>query len=308
LEAFASVARTLSFSSAAEAMHLSQSSLSRTVKQMETRLGSRLLDRDTRNVGLTAEGRELLEVAEDTLACHRDGMTRMQTFLAGGRGTVSIATLPSIAASLLPAVISAFLAEHPDVQVRIHDELSETVLHQVGTGLVDFGLTTAPGPLEGITSAPLVVDRFYALMRDDHPLTARDSVSWAELARQPFIALGSDSSVRRLTDHAFAVADARVEHLVEARNVTTVGGLVAAGLGVSALPGLVWNLIGVPGLARRPITDPVVDRDLAVITAAGRSQSPGGQLLLDRLEQLEGDVDLPEGVWHAARDRRPVVS
>ena len=177
-------------------MHLSQSSVSRTVKQIETRLGARLLDRDTRNVGLTAEGRELLEIAEDTLAHHRDGMTRMQTFLAGGRGTVSIATLPSVAASLLPAVISAFLAEHPDVQVRIHDELSETVLHQVATGLVDFGVTIAPGPIEGISATPLAVDRFYALLRSDHPLTARESVSWAELARQPFIALGADSSVR----------------------------------------------------------------------------------------------------------------
>jgi DNA-binding transcriptional LysR family regulator len=286
-------------------MHLSQSSLSRTVKQIETRLGSPLLERDTRNVGLTAEGRELLEIAEDTLACHRDGMTRMQTFLAGGRGTVSIATLPSVAASLLPPVISAFLTEHPDVQVRIHDELSETVLHQVAAGLVDFGITIAPGPLKEISATPLAVDRFYALLRADHPLTARASVSWAELARQPFIALGAESSVRRLTDQAFAIADARVEHLVEARNVTTVGGLVAAGLGVSALPGLVWNLIGVAGLARRPITDPVVDRDLAVITATGRPQSPSGRLLLDRLEQLEGLVALPEGVmWHDAGQSR----
>ena len=277
-------------------MHLSQSSLSRTVKQIETRLGSRLLERDTRNVGLTAEGRELLEIAEDTLAYHRDGMTRMQTFLAGGRGSVSIATLPSVAASLLPAVISAFLTEHPDVQIRIHDERSETVLHQVATGLVDFGVTIAPGPLEGINATPLAVDRFYALLRSDDPLTANDTASWAELARQPFIALGADSSVRRLTDQAFAIADARVEHLVEARNVTTVGGLVAAGLGVSALPGLVWNLIGIPGLARRPITDPVVDRELAVITATGRPQSPSGRLLLNRLKQLKGVVELPEGV------------
>ena len=67
-------------------MHLSQSSLSRTVKQIETRLGARLLDRDTRNVGLTAEGRELLEIAEDTLARHRDGMTRMQTFWPAAAG------------------------------------------------------------------------------------------------------------------------------------------------------------------------------------------------------------------------------
>jgi len=290
------VARALSFSGAAAAMHVSQSSLSRTVKQIETRLGSRLLERDTRNVRLTAEGRELLEIAENTLACHRDGMTRMQTFLAGGRGSVSIATLPSVAASLLPAVISAFLAEHPDVQVRIHDERSETVLHQVASGLVDFGVTIAPDRLDGISATPLAVDRFYALLRSDHPLTARETVSWSDLAREPFIALGADSSVRQLTDEAFAIADARIEHLVEARNVSTVGGLVAAGLGVSALPGLVWNLIGVAGSARRPITGPVVDRELAVITAAGRSQSPSGRLLLDRLEQLEGVVALPEGV------------
>ena len=191
------------------------------------------------------------------------------------------------------------------MQVRIHDELSETVLHQVATGLVDFGVTIAPGPIEGISATPLAVDRFYALLRSDHPLTARASVSWAELARQPFIALGADSSVRRLTDQAFASAGARVDHLVEARNVTTVGGLVAAGLGVSALPGLVWNLIGVAGLARRPITDPVVDRDLAVITAAGRAQSPSGRLLLDRLEQRQGVGALPEGAtWHPIRTGR----
>ena len=247
LEAFTGVARALSFSGAAAAMHVSQSSLSRTVKQIEVRLGSRLLERDTRNVRLTAEGRELLEIAEDTLACHRDGMTRMQTFLAGGRGSVSIATLPSVAASLLPAVISAFLTEHPDVQVRIHDERSETVLHQVAAGLVDFGVTIVPDRLEGISATPLAVDRFYALLRSDHPLTARDSVSWAELARRALHRARRRQQRPALTDQAFASADARVDHLVEARNVTTVGGLVAAGLGVSALPGLVWNLIGVAG-------------------------------------------------------------
>ncbi|TPQ23161.1 LysR family transcriptional regulator [Streptomyces sporangiiformans] len=297
LAAYAAVARAASFTAAAAQMHVSQSSLSRAVADLERLLGAQLLERDTRNVQLTAAGAEALRIAEQIVNAHRAGMKELRRFLLGESGTVAVATLPSVAAVLLPQVISRFRTLRPQVTVRILDGLERSVLDQVLSGDADFAITTVGKSSVQLEQRPLVRDRFVAVLPTGHPLTERTEVSWEDLAREPFLAVGRNSSVRRLTDAAFAQVDAHEEPAAEAGSIATVGGLVAAGLGVSALPALVLPLTGAGQVVCRDLVGPVVDRRLDIVLRARRTLPLAAHRLLETLDELRvRGHDLPDGV------------
>ncbi|ANS63351.1 LysR family transcriptional regulator [Streptomyces lincolnensis] len=298
LTAYAAVARAVSFTAAAAEMHVSQSSLSRAVAELERTLGMRLLERDTRNVQLTPAGAEALRIADQILATHRAGIAQLGRYVAGERGTVALATLPSLAAVLLPPVISAFRDRRPEVTVRILDGLERAALARVVDGDVDFAITTVARPrTRGLDLRPLVRDRFDAVLPEGHPLAEREQVTWQELGREPFLAVGADSSVRRITDAAFAQAGVETHPAAEAGNVATVGGLVAAGLGVSAMPGLVHPLVPPGRWVRRPLVSPVVERRLYVVLPVRRTPPPGARGFLEQLEEFRtSSYELPDGV------------
>ncbi|MFF7394265.1 LysR substrate-binding domain-containing protein [Streptomyces scabiei] len=297
LSAYTAVARAASFTAAAAQMHVSQSSLSRAVADLERQLGVQLLERDTRNVQLTAAGAETLRVAEQIVTAHRAGMQELRRYLLGESGTVAVATLPSVAAVLLPQVISDFRERRPQAAVRLLDGLERPVLDRVLSGDADFAITTVASPPEQLEHHPLVRDRFVAVLPEGHPLTDRQEITWEDLARQPFLAVGRDSSVRRLTDAAFAQIDAHAQPAAEAGSIATVGGLVTAGLGVSAMPALVLPLTGAGPVVCRPLVDPVVDRRLDIALRARRTLPAVTQRFLQTLEEfrLRGHP-LPPGV------------
>lgn len=296
LAAYVAVAKSAGFTAAAAQLHLSQSTLSRAVADLERVLGVRLLERDTRNVQLTAAGVETLRVAEQIVDAHRSGMKELRRYLLGESGVVAMATLPSVAAVLLPGLISAFRRERPEVSVRIMDGLERAVLGRVLSGDADFAVTTVGAASDRLEHRPLIRDRFRAVLPEGHPLAERDELTWEDLATEPFLAVGPESSVRRLTDAAFAQAGAGAAPAAEASNVATVGGLVAAGLGVSALPALVLPLLGPGRVVHRELVAPVVERRLDVVVRARRTLPPAAAAFLDLLEEARAEGrDVPPG-------------
>ncbi|MET7518068.1 LysR substrate-binding domain-containing protein [Streptomyces sp. NPDC005480] len=296
LTAYVAVARAAGFTAAAAQLHVSQSSLSRAVADLEKQVGAQLLERDTRNVQLTAAGVEALRIAEQIVNAHRSGMKELQRFLHGESGTVAVATLPSVAAVLLPRVVSAFRRQWPRVTMQIMDGLEQSVLGRVLSGDADFAITTGE-PSGRLEHLPLVRDTFVAVLPQDHPLGEKPEVSWEDLAREPFLAIGADSSVRRLTDAAFAQAGERAAPAAEAGNVATVGGLVQAGLGVSALPALVLPLLTTGSVVHRPLSGPVVDRRLDIALRVRRPLPAAAQRFLDALREARAqEQPLPYGV------------
>jgi len=283
LEVYAHVARARSFTAAAAELLVAQSVVSRTIKEIERHLGAQLLSRSTRSVRLTPEGEHLLRLAEAVLRTHRDAGRAFDRYLRGDEGTVEVATLPSVAAVLLPSIVKSFVASHPGVHLRILDGLSHSVLDNVAAGAADLGITIGDWLPDGLTARPLVSDQMAVLLPPDHPLCEQPVLTWTQVAGEPVIALSSDSSVRMLTDQAFAAIGARVNTLIEAGNIATVGGLTAAGLGIAVLPTLVHPLLSFAGLTSRPLVEPTVQRHLAVITQQDAPLSPAAALFIAHL-------------------------
>lgn len=283
------VAREGSFTAAGERMRLAQSSLSRTVAEVERRVGVVLFERTTRRVLLTPAGQEFAQVAERVVAEFDRGIGHFAGFLAGTRGLVRIAALPSLAATLLPAIVSRFRRDHPDVRVQIEDGLLGQVLDRVRGGHVDLAVTVPTGPQDGLGFRQIAVDHFFCVFPRGHRFAAEpDPLPWTELGDEPFIAFDPASSVRAFTDRALREAEVRLGPVTEARNIAAVAGLAAAGLGVSAVPGLVLPLIEFAHLERRRLVLPELTRPIGVLYDPRRPQAP---VVKHFLKLLEGGTE-----------------
>ena len=206
---FLRVAETGSFSAAARLLAMSQPALSRTIRLLEEQIGVRLFDRDTRNVALTAVGRELRPVAERLTGDYAHAFGAFAQLVAGQRGRITVAALPSLAASVLAPAIATLRAERagcrradPGWPVRHGD------LDAVASGRAEIGLTVQPAANPALVYKPLLADAVGLVCRADDRLAASEALPWAVFKGARFIAMAQASSVRMLTDAAFLQAGA----------------------------------------------------------------------------------------------------
>lgn len=277
LEVFVCAARALSFTEAAQTLGISQPALSESIRRMEAELGLRLFDRTTRRLSLTKDGEALAGLAEEVV---RDVRAGLQDIAERGqrRPRVCIALLPSIAAAILPAATEALRRAFPDAELAVCDVLHERAVGLVEDGVADLAVTMRPaGDL--LTYEPLGADDVYALMRRDHPLAGRGALAWGALAGHPFVALARSTSVRRLVDGGLAAADVALAPRFEVEQIPSAVALVAAGLGVTALPALTFAMFPRQGLVMRRLEKPVVRRALGLITPTRRALSPAAAAL-----------------------------
>lgn len=277
------VAHRRSFTDAAESVHLSQSALSRAVNDVERRLGARLFDRTTRSVEPTAVGAELVRIGQSILDTHERGLNELALFRDGLGGVVRIAALPTIAATMLPDLVAELRVSAPDIVIDISDTLAHVATDRLLAGAVDFAITVNENLPDEVEFTPLAKDRFHVVFRDDHPFHGRDQVTWEELAAQPLVAFGEDSSLRALTDQTFADLELAPSVAAEAQNIAVIAGLVAADLGVAAAPAMVLPLMSFADLSAAELVEPTVDRELGLVYVPGRSISPAAQRVADTL-------------------------
>jgi LysR family carnitine catabolism transcriptional activator len=283
LEAFLLVAETRNFRLAGERLHVSQPALSRTVQSAEHKLGARLLDRNTRRVDLTRAGEELLPIARRIVGEFHGSLSDLSEFMAGRRGRVTIAGLPSVVAALLPPAMVAFQAAYPGVTISLQTLSDEFVQEMVVDGRADFGISVAPASRSGVAFEPYARDEFVLICGRDDPLARRRRVDWQLLATRPLIASGPASSIRRLVDHVLEQTGITVEPSYESTHISVVGALVGAGLGVAPVPRLALRLIDMSRIVVLPLGRPALYRDIGILTRAGRSLSTAAASFLAAL-------------------------
>jgi len=147
-----------------------------------------------------------------------------------------------------------------------------------------LALTVNPVPSVKLAYKRLFQDEFCLVCRRDLPIALTDSAAWSVFVAHPFVAMSSASSVRSMTDAAFLQAGLAVKPLYECAHLATAGGLVAAGLGITALPRLALPIVMDEELSSRPLFAPILTRSIGVITRAGQPLSRSGQILLSALE------------------------
>lgn len=286
LRAFVAISELGSFRAAADAIHLSQPALSRRIGKLETALGVRLLERTTRSVSLTAVGRDFSRKARSLLDDLEGTLLGMREGAAARRGEIVIACIPSAVYYFLPEVLGQYHRLHPGIRVRIVDESANGVLESVTRGEADFGIDIIGIQEPGIEFRTLLKEPFVAACRRDHPLAGKRKVTWAELAQHDFMTVDKSSGNRLLLDLALADATARPAWCYEARHVSTLLGLVEAGLGVAVVPRLAMPTGRHATLAMVKLVEPTVDRTVGLIRRSGRALSPAAEQLYRLIEKF----------------------
>jgi len=274
IEAFLAVADSLSFSHAAKSTHLSQPALSANIRHLEETIGAKLFDRDTRKVKLTPVGIEFSKIAVNLLSNFNNGFAHIQDFVRGKHGRLIIAAAPSLAARFIPEIIARFINEYPDVDLHLHDVLSDVCVDMVRAGTADIAFAPMKTESDDLVHHALFSDHLVMVCAADHPLAKYRTVKWSDMKPFSHIVMSSTGSVRQLVNAEYELQGLPLRPLFEVEHVGTLLGLIATGIGVGELPISIIQTVNLKGLAYRRISDAKSYRRICAITSKTHSPSP----------------------------------
>ncbi|WP_311945999.1 LysR family transcriptional regulator [Halomonas piscis] len=285
LQAFVTIAELGSFVEAAERLHLSQPALSITIRKLEQAVGGMLFNRSPRGIQLTPEGRFFLPTARRLLADWEAALGDLSELFNKQRGKITLAALPTLAAGFLPAVLADYRRRYPNIAISVHDVLANQVDELVSDHRADIGFSVRPTASEAIRFEPLLDDHFVAVCPRDHPLMAQEAVFWADLLDYPIIGVSRLSSTRQAIEQVLQQLDREMDLMCEVSQIGTAGRMVAAGLGVAALPSLSFRQISAEGLDWRPLSAPHVPRSLGILTPSRGTLSAAATAMFDLVRE-----------------------
>ena len=236
---FISLADEGSFTSAARKLHIVQSGLSVTIKEMEEELGVTLVQRTTRRVSLTNAGTLFLEYARPAVTMLSDGMEAVRAHSHIVRGRISLGILQSLGPYInLPTVLGRFHAQYPDVDFTVRSIDSPQAPELIKEGSIDlcFHAVTAKTMPTGVDAIPFCQDSLVAICAKTQPLAQRKAVTLEVMCRLAFVDLTQERALRVLVDRSCAAHGLSRKSMFEVSAVETMLQFVSAGLGVSIVP------------------------------------------------------------------------
>lgn len=282
LKVFVAVARAGSFSRAGEAIGLSQSAVSHSVKELENEVGVRLLDRTTREVVLTDAGVQLASRLERILEDLHGVLLDTRSVGLQLSGTVRVAASQTISAHLIPQSLASSNIRYPAIRFVLHDRPQQWVLESIRQGEVDFGIVIDPGEASDLVCEVVLSEPFLLLCRDDHPFAREDRVSWQALEGRELVLQDYASGSRPLIDQALSHQGVTPVIVQQIGHPATLFPMVEAGIGISILPALALPLPGDRHLVVKPLV-PVVDRQLMLVRRKNRSLSSAAQAIWEQV-------------------------
>jgi DNA-binding transcriptional LysR family regulator len=296
LKVLREVAARGSFTAAAESLGYTQSAVSRQVAALERAAGTPLFDRAARGARLTDAGEVLLQRAGTVI----DELDAAQQELAGmadpASGRLRVGAFPTAVAALVPRTIAEFRLGQPGVRLSLREGSTPTQLKRLLSGSLEVAVI---GFLPGakvttdrrISVEHLLDDPLLLAVGQEHPLARRRTVDLDTLAAESWIAASTDASDTMLGAWQWAEWKPRVE--LVAKEWTAKLGLVAAGLGVTLVPGLAAPAVR-PDVALVRIRSAPASRQVLVATRSGQERSVAAaqfsELLHDTAAQLSTEL------------------
>jgi DNA-binding transcriptional LysR family regulator len=236
LEMFRAVAEEASFTKAAERLHLSQSAVSRGVKQLEEGLGGVLLHRGPKRISLTASGELLLKTAHRINREMQEAVSQIEGTRTLSRGSLSLAGGMTVCMYVLPRVLKRFRKLYPKVELSVSSALSSAILEKIRRREIDIAMLTMPIVADDVEVVPALKEEMVVVAGPGHALTRERPIQPKSLGRYPLILYESGSNTRRVLDEYFVSEGVAVRIAMETENVEIIKAMVKTGLGISIVP------------------------------------------------------------------------
>ncbi|MEI2702273.1 MAG: LysR substrate-binding domain-containing protein [Baekduia sp.] len=236
---FVAVAEELSFTKAAERLHMAQPPLSVQIRKVEAELGVELFDRSKRSISLTPAGTALLAEARRLLDNAEIALRAVRQASQGQVGSLTIGFVPSASNVVLPSHLRAFRATLPLVELYLRELPPDQLVAALHSGAVDVGYLYLPFSDPALSIRSVRTEPLVAAVATDHPLAGQTSIGPEELAAEPFILPARHSMPGLLAQVLAACRSAGFEPAPVQKDVwlmQTVTALIAAGIGVALLP------------------------------------------------------------------------
>jgi len=268
LAGFVELVRQGSFTRAAEALHLTQSALSKQIAQLEERLGRSLLERGAGLLRLTDAGEVVLRRAEAMQQLGRELLAELDDLDRLVTGELRLG-LPLFGAdAVFTALIIEFLSRYPGVRVHLEEGGSKSIEQALHTGALELGAALTPSNPE-LDYLPFCNEPLDVLMPAGHPRAGAGSVALLELADTPFLLYEQSFTLNDRLQHACRQAGFTPREGGRSGQADFLATLVVAGQGVVLLPRVVARGLERPGLVRLTLREPQMTWDVAFIWRRG---------------------------------------
>lgn len=264
LRYFTALAETLSFTRAAERVHVTQSTLSHQIRQLEDEVGQPLFDRIGKKVVTTEAGELFLGFAGRALKEVDLGLAMLKPGAGGLTGQVRIGATHTFNIGLIPECVAQFLARHPTVQVRVEELPAEQIGTKLHAGELDIGIAYRPNGPTDLWFEPLYNEEMVLVVSDTHPLAGRKRIRMVELHQQRLVLMPDYFATRTLLEECFKASGAEPVVVAEMSTIAPMLGLalraqVGAIVAINAVPA------GMTGLQMIPIESPTPIRTPGIL-------------------------------------------
>jgi len=236
LQVFYTVAKLLSFTKAAETLHMTQPAVTFQVRQLEEHFNTRLFDRTHNRVTLTEAGRKSYEYAEDIFELYAEMENSVKELTGEVSGALTLGASTTIAEYMLPSLFSGFTKKFPDIQLRLKVSNTEGIVSMIENSMIDLGIVEGPVTNKNLIVEMCRVDNLVVIVPPEHELTSRDSISMDELMHYSFICREEGSGTRDvIMDHMtkMGLDKNNLNICLELGSPESIKGAVEAGMGVA---------------------------------------------------------------------------
>lgn len=286
LRAFLDVAELGSFSLAAEALHITQSAVSKRISALEQDLSAALFDRVGHTIQLTEAGRALRPRAERILYEIEDSERLIANLNESISGPLNIGTSHHIGLHRLPPVLKKYSRDFTDVELNIQFMDSEEVCDAVLHAKLEVGIVTLPlQPDEQLVCLPVWHDPLVIVTHIDHPLSHAATCEVDDLANFPAILPASSTFTRAVLEQTLAPLGIKLQVAMASNYLETIKMLVNVGLGWSVLPRSMID----DELAVIMVNNLEMERTLGVVTHQRRTLSNSASALIEMVNSFGDD-------------------
>lgn len=238
LQVFHTVARLLSFTKAAEELHMTQPAVTFQVRQLEEQFNTRLFDRTHNRISLTDAGKRVFEYAERIFHLYSEMDNSVRELTGDISGVLILGASTTIAEYMLPELLGDFKSRHPEVTIRLKVANTDGIVSQVENNDIDLGVVEAPVNNKNLVVEECRTDQLVLIVPPGHELTSEKTVSMIRIAEYPFICREEGSGTREVmieSMQAAGIEPADMRIAMELGSLEAIKGAVESGMGVSIL-------------------------------------------------------------------------
>jgi LysR family transcriptional regulator, low CO2-responsive transcriptional regulator len=275
MRSFVTVANRLSFTLAAEDLHLTQPAVSLQIKALERSVRVRLFDRRGNVLALTEAGRALYDSASAMLHAEEQANRVLAELSGARRGRLTVGANTTGGMYVMPEVLAAFREEWPEVEVELHVEPAVRIFERIHQNIIDVGFVGGPVYDERFSVEHVAPDPLVLIFSPRHPFAARKRVTLADLAEQPFIVPEPTSIMRVQFERALREAGVAIKIGLQLHEAEPVKKAVEANLGVGIVPAFaVVREIAAGHLLTAKIEGLAIERHLEMVSRRDKYFTP----------------------------------